>query len=185
MKLHKSRALCLSSFVLFACFVVGCAPRGIRVYSGTPLPSNKVGLVVLHKNVGVPSWERLDVFSLRGENDAETKVLGPVAYNTDILELLPGKYNLGVNYSSGRETGTRTVGRWEMTQVQSTTGKSQVDINVESGKIYTLYGEVMYGQLRIVCTNIDDYDYKVTFPRSNLYLKKRLMNILTAIIVRS
>jgi len=97
-------------YLLVYCIVgVGCAPRGGRFYSGMPLPNNEVALVYT-----------CTYCIINDINDAkDDKAL----FLIQMLELLPGRYNMGITYNDTYRKGSRI----------------QIELNAQAGNIYAIY----------------------------------------------
>jgi hypothetical protein len=126
--------------------MLGCAipdDKGHRFYSGPPLPNNEVALVYAVD---------CNIQDIRAEKEKDVKKLGYGPSRE--LELLPGQYVTGINYSNiyfGTYYTKTTDG-----------GRVQLNLNLQAGDIWMIYPEII-GQSgnqtwRPILVNIKDYN---------------------------
>jgi len=147
------RNLSFAFLLLFMCCQSGYSAEAHRFYSGPPLPGNEVALVY-----AVNCCKIRDV---RGEAENETKyldVLRSAAF--DLLDLLPGRYVIGMTYKSSRSTlqeRTLTLG-----------DKARLSLNAEKGNVYIIYPAIDGTKWQPVIVNINNYDIAAC-NKSNKY----------------
>jgi hypothetical protein len=150
--------LSVMASLLFMCCLFGCATtdlgRGNRFYSGRPLPISEIALVFAVNDCFI--------YDIRDETEKEEKVFGDkmVGWGPwDMLDLLPGRYFVGVLYSRS------TAATYELG------GRVQVELNVQPGNIYVIYPEIKKESELTKDTN--DYARLIftTIPASNFTKK--------------
>lgn len=131
--------LSLTALLFFVCCLVGCATAdfgwGNRFYQGKPLPSSEVALVFATNDCSI--------YDIRNETEKEEKIFGfkLVGWGPwDMLDLLPGRYFVGVMYLRSNHGYTYGKG---FTTGQTMGGRGQVQLNVQAGNIYVIYPEIM------------------------------------------
>jgi len=124
-----------------------------RFYSGPPLPKNEVAFVYAVKGC--------QIRDVRNEAEDETKYLDVLkAAASDLLDLLPGRYVIGIVYKSSKSTldkRTLTLG-----------DKARLNLNAEKENIYIIYPAIDGAKWQPVIVNINDYDI-TECKKSNKY----------------
>jgi len=114
-----------------------------RFYSGPPLPKNEVAFVYAVKGC--------QIRDVRNEAEDETKYLDVLkAAASDLLDLLPGRYVIGIVYKSSKSTldkRTLTLG-----------DKAQLNLNAEKENIYIIYPAIDGAKWQPVIVSINDYN---------------------------
>jgi len=116
--------LCSAVVSLVLCSVLGCVNMGHRFYSGPALAKSEMAIVYADSGCRIQT--------IKAENEKEEKALGIIPQG--MLELLPGIYNVAIQYGrvdNGYRTTTITTG-----------ARIQRKIAVQAGNIYIIYAEV-------------------------------------------
>jgi len=106
--------------LMLALLASGCATSGARFYPGTPLQTNQVSVLVVRPDTGVYLAHIGD----------KVVVLQSLGGSLDILEVLPGEYELCIGFRSSSTYGTT-----------SSTGCSSITLDAELGHVYYVYPE--------------------------------------------
>jgi len=101
------------SLFCMAIYLSACAPTSTRFYTGTPLPSNQVAIVLLHRHC------ILDDFMGKG-----------LLRTVSAFEVLPGHYDLCIRY---HYSGTYST--------SSSQGCVNLKLNTQPGHVYYIYSE--------------------------------------------
>jgi len=129
------------------------ASEAHRFYSGPPLPKNEVAFVYAVKGC--------QIRDVRDETEDETKYLDVLkAAASDLLDLLPGRYVIGIVYKSSKSTldnRTLTLG-----------DKVRLSLNAEKENTYIIYPAIDGAKWQPVIVNINDYDM-TECKKSNKY----------------